>query len=72
MWVDTHLLEFWLHNLEAFPVVLSPTRVLKESGNDKTALLCGGERKVETGVEERGGDGSEECGYGWPRCVQSN
>ena len=29
---------------------------MKESGNDKTALLCGGERKVETGVEERGGE----------------
>jgi len=36
---------------------------LKESGNDKTALLCGGERKVKTGSggEGRGGNGIE----GW-------
>jgi len=33
---------------------------LKESGNDKTGMLCGGERKEETGVKsevvERGPD----------------
>jgi len=47
---------------------------LKESGNDKTALLCGGERKVKTGVEERGGEemALKDVGDGWPRCEQSN
>lgn len=25
--------------------------MLKESGNDKTGMLCGGERKEETGVK---------------------
>jgi hypothetical protein len=48
-----HLLEFCFQNLEALPVVVGQMELLKESGNDKTAELCGGDRKVETGVEGR-------------------